>query len=52
MKIAAAKAIADLVSDKELSEEYILPKSFDDRVKNVVAKATADAAKNTGVTGM
>ena len=52
MKIAAAKAIADLVSDKELSEEYILPKAFDDRVKNVVAKATADAAKNTGVTGM
>ena len=52
MKIAAAKAIAELVSDEELNEEYILPKAFDMRVKDAVAKATAEAAKKTGVTGM
>ena len=52
MKIAAAKAIAALVSDEELNEEYILPKAFDMRVKDAVAKATAEAAKKTGVTGM
>lgn len=52
MKIAAAKAIAGLVSDEELNEEYILPKAFDMRVKDAVAKATAEAAKKTGVTGM
>ena len=49
MKIAAAKAIAGLVSDEELNEEYILPKAFDMRVKDAVAKATAEAAKNSGV---
>lgn len=49
MKIAAAKAIAGLVSDEELNEEYILPKAFDMRVKDAVAKATAEAAKKTGV---
>ena len=52
MKIAAAKAIAELVSDEELNEEYILPKAFDMRVKDAVAKATAEAAKKTGVTGI
>ena len=52
MKIAAAKAIAGLVSDEELSEEYILPKAFDVRVKDAVAKAVAEAAKMTGVTRM
>ena len=52
MKIAAAKAIAALVSDEELNEEYILPKAFDMRVKDAVAKATAEAAKKTGVAGM
>lgn len=52
MKIAAAKAIAELVSDEELNEEYILPKAFDMRVKDAVAKATAEAAQKTGVTGM
>ncbi|MFC2476931.1 MAG: NADP-dependent malic enzyme [Catonella sp.] len=52
MKRAAAKAIAGLVSDEELNEEYILPKAFDMRVKDAVAKATAEAAKKTGVTGM
>ena len=49
MKIAAAKAIAGLVSDDELNEEYILPKAFDTRVKDEVAKAAAEAAKKTGV---
>ena len=52
MKIAAAKAIAGLVSDEELSEEYILPKAFDVRVKDTVAKAVSEAAKITSVTGM
>ena len=52
MKIAAAKAIAGLVSDEELNEEYILPKAFDSRVKGAVATATAEAAKKTGVTRM
>ena len=52
MKIAAAKAIAGLVSDEELNEEYILPKAFDSRVKDAVATATAEAAKKTGVTRM
>ena len=49
MKIAAAKAIAGLVSDEELRAEYILPKAFDPRVKDAVAAATAAAARETGV---
>ena len=49
MKIAAAKAIAGLVSDEELNAEYILPAAFDPRVKDAVAKATAEAAIRTGV---
>ncbi|MCR5770272.1 MAG: NAD-dependent malic enzyme, partial [Butyrivibrio sp.] len=49
MKIAAAKAIASLVSDEELCADYILPKAFDPRVKEAVATATAKAAKETGV---
>ena len=49
MKIAAARAIASLVSDDELNSEYILPKAFDERVGKTVAKAVADAAKATGV---
>ena len=49
MKIAAAKAIAGLVSDEELNEEYILPKAFDRRVRDAGAKATAEAAKKSGV---
>ena len=48
MKIAAAKAIADLVSDEELNEEYILPKAFDSRVKDAVASATSHWARRTG----
>ena len=49
MKMAAAKAIASLVSDEELNPDYILPMAFDSRIGKVVAKAVADAAKKTGV---
>ena len=49
MKIAAAYAIAGLVSDEELCADYILPAAFDSRVKEAVAKATAEAAIKSGV---
>ena len=49
MKLAAAYAIAGLVSDKELSTDYILPRAFDPRVRDAVAKATAEAARRSGV---
>lgn len=49
MKIAAAHAIAGLVSDDELSADHILPKAFDPRVKDAVASAVADAARKSGV---
>lgn len=49
MKIAAAYAIAGLVSDEELNADYILPYAFDPRVKDAVAKATAEAAHKDGV---
>ena len=49
MKLAAASAIAGLVSDEELSADYILPKAFDPRVKDAVARATAEAARASGV---
>ncbi|MBQ8178484.1 MAG: NADP-dependent malic enzyme [Clostridia bacterium] len=49
MKIAAAKAIASLVSDEELSADYIIPKAFDERVGKTVAAAVAEAARKTGV---
>lgn len=45
MKIAACKAIASLISDDELSEEYIIPKAFDPRVVHAVAEAVAKASK-------
>ena len=48
MKLAAAYAIASLVSDEELSPEYIIPKAFDPRVGKTVAKAVYDSAKETG----
>ena len=47
--MAAAMALANLISDEELSEEYIIPKAFDPRVGPAVAKAVADAARATGV---
>ena len=49
MKVAAAHALADLISDDELSEDYIIPKAFDPRVGPAVAKAVAEAARKSGV---
>lgn len=49
MKLAAVEAIASLISDDELSEEYIIPKSLDERVVKLVAKAVGGAAIETGV---
>ena len=49
MKLASARAIASLVSDEELSCDYIIPKAFDERVGPTVAKAVYDAAVATGV---
>ncbi|MGN1421455.1 MAG: NADP-dependent malic enzyme [Eubacterium sp.] len=49
MKIAAAYAIASLVDDDKLNEDYILPYAFDPRIKDTVAKAVADAAVKDGV---
>ena len=49
MKIAAAKAIAGCVSDDELNADYILPHAFDPRVKDAVASAVAQAARESGV---
>ncbi len=49
MKIAAAYAIASLVEEKELNPDYILPYAFDERIKDTVASAVAEAAKKDGV---
>ena len=49
MKVAAAHAIADLVSDEERNEDYIIPGAFDPRVAEAVAAAVAKAARETGV---
>lgn len=49
MKVAAAHAIADLVSDEERNEDYIIPGAFDPRVAQAVADAVAKAARETGV---
>ncbi len=49
MKIAAAYAIASLVDEKDLNEEYILPFAFDERIKETVAAAVAEAARKDGV---
>lgn len=49
MKIAAAKALAGLISDEELNADYIIPAAFDPRVGPAVAKAVADAARKSGV---
>ena len=49
MKMAAANALASLVSDEELSADYIIPAAFDKRVGPAVAKAVAEAARRTGV---
>ena len=49
MKIAASRALADLISDEDLNENYIIPAAFDPRVKDSVAKAVYEAAKESGV---
>lgn len=49
MKIAAAHALADLVCSDELSPSYIIPRPFDPRVRDAVAAAVAQAARDTGV---
>ncbi|MCC8047635.1 MAG: NAD-dependent malic enzyme [Oscillospiraceae bacterium] len=49
MKIAAAHALAGLISDEELNADYIIPKAFDPRVAPAVAAAVAEAARKTGV---
>ena len=49
MKVAASYALANLVSEEELNPEYIIPAAFDDRVKDAVAKAVAQAAIDSGV---
>ena len=49
MKIAASLALANLISDDELNEDYIIPAAFDPRVKDAVSKAVAQAARDTGV---
>ena len=49
MKMAAAEALANLISDDELSEDYIIPAAFDPRVGKAVAEAVAEAARKSGV---
>ena len=49
MKMAAAEALAELISDEELSADYIIPKAFDPKVGPAVAAAVAEAARKTGV---
>ena len=49
MKVAAAEALANLIADDELNEDYIIPAAFDKRVGPAVAAAVAEAARKTGV---
>ena len=49
MKIAAAYALANLISDSELTADYVIPAAFDPRVGKVVASAVAEAARKSGV---
>jgi len=49
MKIAAAYALAGLISEHELRPDYIIPAAFDPRVRDAVAQAVADAARKSGV---
>ncbi len=49
MKVAAAHALAGLISNKELNADYIIPAAFDPRVGPAVAEAVAEAARRTGV---
>lgn len=49
MKMAAAAALAELITPEELSADYIIPAAFDPRVGKAVAAAVAAAARRTGV---
>ncbi|MNP26553.1 NAD-dependent malic enzyme [compost metagenome] len=49
MKVAAAYAIANAISEDELNEDYIIPKSFDKTVQNKVAEAVKKAAIESGI---
>jgi malate dehydrogenase (oxaloacetate-decarboxylating) len=49
MKLAAARAIADVIPEEELSEDYIIPSVFDERVAPAVAEAVAEKAKESGM---
>ncbi|MCF0247398.1 MAG: NAD-dependent malic enzyme, partial [Synergistes sp.] len=49
MKLAASEALASLVTDDELSSDYIIPSALDDRVVPAVSKAVAEAARRSGV---
>lgn len=49
MKFAAAEALASVIPDDELSADYIIPKAFDPRVRDAIAKAVAQTARDTGV---
>lgn len=49
MKIAAAEALADIITEEELREDYVIPSPFDRRVGDFIAKAVADAARKSGV---
>ena len=49
MNIAAAYAIASLISEEELTPDYVIPAPFDNRVAKAVAKAVSEAAVKTGV---
>ncbi len=49
MKEAAARAIASIVTDEELNEEYIIPDAFNDKVAKVVAAAVAEEARRSGI---
>lgn len=49
MKLAAARALSEIITDEELTEDYIIPMPFDKRVRPAIAKAVAQAARDTGV---
>ena len=49
MKLAAARALSEIISDEELRDDYIIPEAFDPRVGPTVAKAVAEAARRSGV---
>lgn len=49
MKMAASQALADLISDEELRDDYVIVDALDKRVKDAVGQAVADAARQEGV---